>query len=136
MSKSGYIATWIGKSNKISQADYHREIERKGDVFFWDDTRHGHAKEYFVFIDATKKEIIMKIYKIRNISKKPEERLKEWSKHGYIPSQTYDTSTRNLLTIEKECLKEVKWSEYSKDVGYKGALRSTQPLRISDLLKI
>ena len=135
-----YIATWIGKSNKIAQKDYFREMNRPGEIFFWDDTKKGHAtiNKYFCFIDAIKgvDEAIVKIFKIIEISKNPEDRLEEWSKYGYNTSQNYSTSTRNLLTIEKKCLKEIKWSEYSADVNYKRVLQCTQSLRYSILLEI
>jgi hypothetical protein len=137
---SDYIATWIGKSNKIAQKDYKREIDREGDVFFWDDTKKGHATvgKYFCFINATsgiKEDIIISVHKILTITKK-DDRLKEWSKHGYIKDVNYDTSKRSLLTIEKKCLKKIKWNEYAKDVGYIGVLRCTQPLRLSKLLEV
>ena len=116
---SDYIATWIGKSNKIAQKDYKREIDREGDVFFWDDTKKGHATvgKYFCFINATsgiKEDIIISVHKILTITKK-DDRLKEWSKHGYIKDVNYDTSKRSLLTIEKMCLKKIKWNINSQN---------------------
>jgi len=136
---SFYIGTWIGKKNKISQKDYNREMNRPGDIFFWDDTRQGHAVEggFFVFIDATESVSLakLKVFKIIKINRTHEERLKEWSNYGYTTAQNYDTSKRNLLTIEKKCLKEITWNEYSNNVNYKAPLRLTQSLRYSFLLE-
>ena len=131
-----FVATWIGKSNKKSNKDYIREISRENsDVFFWDDTKKGHAVAggYFVFIVNNKMETIMKIYKIRSVTG-PENRLDEWANNGYYDNINYDTSTRKLLTIEKNCLKTINWREYADAVGYTSHLQCTQPIRKHEML--
>jgi hypothetical protein len=133
------IATWVGKTNKKCINDYEREMAGTTDTFFWDDTKKGHAVEggYFCFIDNRPKtlEPIMKIYKIRSITTS-ENRRKEWSNTGYIANVTYDTSTRNLLTIERKCLKTIIWRTYADAVGYRSHLQSTQPLRKHEMLTV